>query len=246
MTPDEWYRRAFGRFYLEVYAHRDDGSARAEAAFAARALGIISGVRVLDLACGTGRHARPLAALGARVAGVDLSPHLLAEAARHGSGPTLARADMRALPFRAVFDAVCLFFTSFGYFDEPAQDERVLAEVARVLRPGGGLLLDLPNRVRVIGDLVPESEDLRKGFRVLQSRRMTGNGRRVEKRVRVFDDAGRPAAHWTESVRLYAPEEIEAMLRAGGFAVEARYGDLSGAAFGEAAARFVTVSRKAR
>jgi SAM-dependent methyltransferase len=246
MNPGDWYRRAFGRFYLEVYAHRDDASAGAEASFALRALGVGPGARVLDLACGAGRHARSLAAQGARVTGADLSPELLSEAARRGGGPMFARADMRALPFRAAFDAVCLFFTSFGYFEERGEDERVLAEAARVLRDGGGLLLDLPARSRVIADLVPESEEAREGFRVVQRRWMTGDGLRVEKEVRVLDGAGRPAAHWTESVRLYAPEEIEAMLRAAGLAVEARYGDLCGAALGGAAPRFVTVSRKAR
>jgi SAM-dependent methyltransferase len=201
---------------------------------------------VLDLACGAGRHARALAALGARVIGVDLSEDLVAEAFLRGGGPVLARADMRALPFSGVFEAVCLFFTSFGYFPESAEDAGVLAETARVLRSDGALLLDLPNRARVIADLVPESVDVRDGRRVTQSRRMTPDDRRIEKRVRVLDAGDRLAAEWTESVRLYAPEEIEAMLGTAGLLVEARCGDLRGSPFGAESPRFVTVSRKAR
>jgi SAM-dependent methyltransferase len=246
MTGGDWYRRAFGRSYLEVYAHRDEPAAREEADFAVRCLRLPPGARVLDVACGAGRHARALFALGARVVGVDLSGALLAEASLRGEGPGLARADMRALPFGEAFEAVCLFFTSFGYFPEPAEDAGVLAETARVLRPDGALLLDVPNRARVMADLVPESVDVRDGRRVIQRRRMTTDGRRVEKRVRLLDAGDRLAVEWTESVRLYAPEEIEAMLGTAGFLVEGRYGDLRGSPFGAEAPRFVTVSRTAR
>ena len=97
--PRAWYREAFGRHYLEVYAHRDDQSARREVAFAADALGLTPGDHVLDLACGAGRHSRALAAIGCRVAGMDLSPELLASAGAKAGGPEYVRGDMRSLPF---------------------------------------------------------------------------------------------------------------------------------------------------
>src|SRR5438067_8815440 len=99
-----------------------------EAAFVARTLGRRE--RVLDLCCGEGRHARRLPL---RVVGVDLNQRSL-----RTCGVPCARADMRRLPFRAAsFDGVVNLFSSFGYLESDAEDESVLREVARVLRPGG-------------------------------------------------------------------------------------------------------------
>ncbi len=103
---------------------------------------------------------------GVRVTGVDLSAALLAEArgVRPGlpGAPTYVRADMRALPFFGPqFDGVVSLFTSFGYFDAPADDARVFAEVARVLAPGGRFLLDFLHAPVVRATLVPASVEAR-------------------------------------------------------------------------------------
>ena len=76
--------------------------------------------------------------------GIDYSEELLALAKRRGTGPSLhyLRADMRRLPARWTgrFDGVVNLFTSFGFFDNPSDDARVVSEFARVLKPGGILL----------------------------------------------------------------------------------------------------------
>ena len=245
MTGEPWYEAAFRGDYLNVYAHRDDESARAEAAFAARALHLSPHSRVLDLACGAGRRARALAAAGHRVVGIDLSADLLAAAVAAGGGVRgFVRGDMRAIPLRGPFDAVTMFFTSFGYFDEAGND-RVLAEVSRVLSPGGRILLDVPNRDVVVAGLVPESEREGEGGSVIRERRhMTPDGRRVTKEVRIFRGE-KLAAEYTESVRLYAPAELAARLARAGLPEEARYGDLAGLPFGAESARLVLVGRRA-
>ncbi|HEX3213864.1 MAG TPA: class I SAM-dependent methyltransferase, partial [Actinomycetota bacterium] len=109
-------------------------------------LGLAPGARLLDLCCGPGRHAVPLAQLGYRVTGLDLSRPLLARAAAAAAGQRvgLVAADMRRLPFAdGSFDAVLNLFNAFGYLEDEAQDELVLAEVARVLAPGGRFLQEL-------------------------------------------------------------------------------------------------------
>jgi SAM-dependent methyltransferase len=99
------------------------------------------GSRILDVPCGQGRHAHLLAEGGYEVQGLDYSEFLLRLARERGTGRTLryAQGDMRRLPMQWTgrFDAVVNLFTSFGFFVDPADDARVVAEFARVLRPGG-------------------------------------------------------------------------------------------------------------
>jgi SAM-dependent methyltransferase len=104
-------------------------------------LALPSGARILDVPCGQGRHAHLLAEAGFRVDGLDYSRFLLDRAKERGTGPSLhyTRGDMRKLPARWTgrFDAVVNLFTSFGFFTDPVDDARVIAEIGRVLRPDG-------------------------------------------------------------------------------------------------------------
>ena len=141
----EWWTSYFDAHYLLEYEplftlERD----RRDVARLLDLLGLPAGARILDCPCGQGRHAHLLAEAGFDVDGVDYSRDLLEIAKRRGTGPTLRyrRADMRRLPERWTgrFDAVVNLFTSFGFFADPADDARVIAEFARVLAPGGTLI----------------------------------------------------------------------------------------------------------
>jgi SAM-dependent methyltransferase len=107
-------------------------------------LGLPVGARVLDVACGQGRHAHLFAEAGLDVDGVDYSEDLLSHARARGTGATLryTRADMRSLPAKwsGRFDAVVSLSTSFGFFRDPSDDVVAIGEFARVLRPGAALL----------------------------------------------------------------------------------------------------------
>jgi ubiquinone/menaquinone biosynthesis C-methylase UbiE len=99
---------------------------------------------VLDVPCGQGRHAHLLMEAGYDVDAIDYSEDLLKVARKRGRGPKLryTRGEMRRLPVRWArrFDAVLNLFTSFGFFAHPSDDARVVAEFARVLKPGGRLI----------------------------------------------------------------------------------------------------------
>ncbi len=121
-------------------------------------LGLPVGSRILDLACGWGRHALPLAEAGYRVCGLDHSEFLLRRA-RDLAGIASAdiafvRGDMRQLPLQQEFDAVLSLFSSLGYFLDDAEDLRVLTAVRAALQPGGLFLLDTMHRDRVVRDFV--------------------------------------------------------------------------------------------
>jgi ubiquinone/menaquinone biosynthesis C-methylase UbiE len=115
--------------------------------------------RVLDLACGSGDHARRLARRGLEVMGVDIAPSLVAhcrqKAAEEGlTAACFEQGDMRELAYQGEFDAVLLLSGSFGFFDE-AINRDVLARMARALRgaggePGGRILIDVFDPARMI------------------------------------------------------------------------------------------------
>jgi SAM-dependent methyltransferase len=229
---DPWYAHWFGEEYLALYPDRDDREAEHQAAFAADLLGpyALRGVAgFLDLACGTGRHAVVLAD-EARVTGLDLSIHLLAEAVQRFEGPPFVRGDMRALPFRnGVFGAVVNFFTSFGYFEEVSDDARVLTEIHRVLAPGGAFLSDFFNAERVIATLASREEKFIQGQRIVIRRSYDKTSRRVEKEIEMGIGAGRRV--FRECVRAYREDELRQLHAAAGFQVVAAYGDFDGMPF---------------
>ena len=140
-----WWAQYFDEHYLREYEplfalERD----RREVARVIDVLGLPTGSRILDVPCGQGRHAHLLAEAGYWVRGLDYSRTLLARARARGEGASLRyiRGDMRRLPARwmSQFDAVVNLFTSFGFFDDPADDLRVIEEFARVLRPDATLV----------------------------------------------------------------------------------------------------------
>ena len=144
-APAQWWASYFDAHYLLEYEPLfSPARDRSEVARLIEILGLPVGARVLDVPCGQGRHALLLAEAGYRVDGLDYSADLLARARALGTNSTLryTRGDMRRLPARwsSRFDAVVNLFTSFGFFLDPRDDERVMAEFARVLTPGGVLV----------------------------------------------------------------------------------------------------------
>jgi SAM-dependent methyltransferase len=143
--PTDWWETYFDAHYLleyePIFSFARD---REEVARLMELLALPSGSRILDVPCGQGRHAHLFAEGGYRVDGLDYSKHLIDLAKARGTGPTLKYrvGDMRKLPgaWDGRFDAVLNLFTSFGFFDDPADDARTIREFARVLAPGGTLI----------------------------------------------------------------------------------------------------------
>ena len=199
---------------------------------------------VLDLACGTGRHAFELARRGYHVTAADLSPTLLAAAARKTQrfGPQLrlVRCDMRRLPFRTGFHAVLQLFTAFGYFNDDRENEHVIAEVARVLRPDGWHMLDFLNAAALSATLTPHSETVTPDARIVQERRINGN--RVEKRIRISQHG--VEREYVESVRLYTLDDFRTMFARHAMSLEDVRGDYEGAAYAGNSPRCILFARR--
>ncbi len=228
----EWFEDWFDADYAALYAHRDRREAsRAVDTLLAAAPGFACGP-VLDLGCGSGRHLAELRKVNPLAFGLDLSRHLLGMAPAELRG-WLLRGDMRRLPLRpGTLAGACLWFTPFGYFSDP-ENEALLRNLQRLLRPEGGLLLDLMNPSRLRSSLVEEDTLERGGLRV-RSRRSLEAGRVVKRMTLERADSGE-AREAVESVRLYEPAEIRGLTRACGLAPVRELGDYDGSAFQEAA-----------
>jgi SAM-dependent methyltransferase len=236
----DWFAEWFGEDYLQLYPHRDDEDARQALALIEQVIPL-SGRRVLDLACGPGRHSAQLFEKGARVTGLDLSAALLTRARERLPPPVhLVRGDMRRLPFAdRVFELVVNLFTSFGYFAEEAQDLAVLGEAARTLVPGGSLVLDYFNARLVSENLVPLEEKTLGGRQVKISRRISDTGRFVVKEI---EPAG--GRRFVERVRLLLPEDLERLLERAGLVVRHRFGAYDARPLGPNAPRAIFVAER--
>ena len=242
-APAEWFRDWFGEAYLELYPHRDEEEAARAVALYGERTGLPAGSRVLDLACGAGRHLQRLRAAGLRATGIDLSaPLLRAARTRPGLAGTLVRADMRALPFAdASFDGLVNFFTSFGYFLTPEEDVAVLGEIRRVLRADAPFLMDYLNAAWVIDRLDPESVGEINGTPVRQTRWVEGD--QVFKRIEIAGRGGQPPEVYHERVRLYPPETLWQLLRENGLDPIHTFGSYDGAPFGPESPRLLMIGR---
>jgi len=148
-TVRPWWESFFGPDYLKQYEHTLARTA-AEVDGLEKILHLRKGCRILDLACGAGRHSIELAKRGYRVTGYDLSEDLLhrarADAKRAKAKVAFVRGDMRDLRYRGAFDAVINMFSSFGYFEGIKEDRQVVAGIARALKPRGKFLMERFNR----------------------------------------------------------------------------------------------------
>lgn len=237
----EWFEQWFGEEYHVLYPHRDEEEARRAVALVQRAAPWADGDRVLDLACGAGRHAAELERLGAQVVGFDLSPSMLRRARAGVRGP-LVRGDMRALPFRSGSFALAVnLFTSFGYFRDDKEHRLVLRQVARSLRPGGRFVLDYLNADHVRRTLRRGTEEVDGASpEVRVRRRFSEEGKYVVKEIAL----GAENRSFQERVRLFSAAELRALLEQEGLRVDAGFGDYDGGALDARATRTILVATR--
>ena len=250
MSETAWYRTFFDAFYLRQYAPAlTDELSERQVDWLIDLLGLEPGARVLDLACGHGRHAIRLAGRGMRVTGLDLSEIFLERARDDARAADVdvrwVRADMREIPFEAEFDAVVNVFTAFGYLEDDAQDQRAIDGVGRALAPGGAFLLETIHRDNLIARHQARmferyEED---GVFVLHDHTLDLVNGRIEDRVQAIE-RGELFPERRTSIRLYTVPEYRRMLEAAGLVLERACGGLEGAPLTLESRRLVVVGRK--
>lgn len=242
-----WWRDFFDEDYPVLYAPAlDPGRTEHEVAGAAAILRLKEGMRLLDLCCGTGRHAIALQRRGLRVTGVDSSRKLLAlaqeKAERVGTFPAFVQGDARELPLRSsAFDAAICLFNSLGY----GTDAEALATLREARRCAPALLLETAHRDEHVRNSAPGPTyewTERDGVRLLVERwidAVPGLSRAVFRIQR----EGQPEVVKEFRHRLYSATELVAMLRKAGYERIECYGGYGREPFGIDAPVFLAHAR---
>ena len=239
-----WYDEFFEGDWLDLLALRPPAEQTAqEVDFVVEQLRLEAGARVLDVACGHGRHSLELARRGLMVTGVDLSPRSLTlareTAAAEGLDVEFRRLDMRELDYDHEFDGALNLFTAFGYFEEEAENQRVLDGVARALRPGGAFLVDVVNPVALFARYRDFWwEELGDGVVFLQQHEYDVlSGRNLAVWTFVRPDGRRSEIR--HSLRMYTPVELRLLLERAGLTVDGGWGGFDGEELGRESRRLI-------
>lgn len=230
-TKKEWFDDWFeSPWYLKLYSHRtDEEAAKAIELFRTKVM-LPEGSKVLDLCCGTGRHARSLAECGYEVTGIDYSHYFIDKATSENTLANLRffHCDMRDVYPGAPYDAVVNFFTSFGYFEEDKENLLVLQQVYSALRPGGWMLFDYLNEAKVRSHLVPYSEKKLYGATITEERRI--EGKYVIKKIHIAQEH-QATIMFEERVKLYNLHDFQQLFLAAGLVIREYYGSYSAEQF---------------
>ncbi len=216
-----WWEELFNDDFIRTMAKITDAQIAKEADFIEDSLAIQKGAMVLDLACGTGRHACEMSRRGYQVVGFDLSLAMLARAADEAQDRNqkinFLQGDMREMTFDGTFDGVYCWNTSFGFFEEE-KNAQVIARVYKALKKGGQFLLDVVNR-----DYVANAQPSLAWYEgeaciCMDEMQLDSITSRMRvKRTMMMDDGRTKEIEY--SIRLYALHELGKLLHDHGFRV---------------------------
>lgn len=205
-----------------------------------------SGGSVLDLCCGVGRHSLELARRGYDVTGVDITAKYLERAKVAASDEDLAaefvQDDARAFIREGAFDVVLNMYTSFGYFDQPDDDEKVIANVYASLKKGGKFAIDLVGKECLVTAFHAKDWHEEDGAILLSERRIEDNWSKIVTKWILVKDSTRCEKEF--ALRLYSAYELTELLKKCGFKKIKTYSDLDGSKYNQHAKRLIAVAEK--
>lgn len=258
----KWWKNTFDQKYLDTYIDTEfiaPKQTEVQINFLVEKLNLKKGVRILDLACGYGRHSIPLAELGFQVTCLDYSSFLLEKARSETKKKKLhiafIQGDMREIRFENEFDAVISMFTSFGYFETKEEEKELLQKIYQSLKIDGVLLLDLNNslrtvqRIKRLGNLNQDNNSYS-----LTSTNILSNSLEVNTKQTLSQDESKWTIErtWINTVgekqsyeiviNLFSRKELEQILTDVGFGSTQAYGDFEGTEFKIDSPRLILVA----
>jgi SAM-dependent methyltransferase len=216
-----WWEEVFGDDFLRAIVEPTDSQVAREVDFIEGSFNLEKPAAILDLACGAGRHAVELTRRGYTTVGYDLSVTQLARASESaqttGTKVAFLHGDMREMGFEQMFDAVLCWNASFGYFEEE-KNLSVLKNIHRALKPGGCLLLDIPNRDFIVSQQPAQNWFEGDGCVCMDDMHVDFiTSRLCVKRTIMLDDGRNKECLY--SIRLFGLHELGRMLHEIGFRV---------------------------
>jgi len=248
-TNNEWFEKWFDtKEYHILYGDRDDNEAGELVEKLHRKYGP-NLTNILDAGCGAGRHVLAWSKFGYTVKGFDLSPESI-EVAKIKSQKLNLSAEFKILDMRSLlaekewsgaFDMVTNLFTSFGYFENVEDHEKVVQGFAHALCPGGLLVMDYLNFNYSKTNMVAE-ETVEKGDHVFMIKRRLFDGF-FQKSISYNDETGGRQTH-IEQVRAWTSTELIELLLNFGFRVDKVFGDYELGEHTKNSPRCILVARK--
>ena len=220
----EWFEDWFNSpYYHLLYSHRDEEEANQFMQNLLKHLAPAENSRILDLACGKGRHAQFIATKGYDVIGIDLSDNSIKEALlKRNENLQFFEHDMR-FPFRInYFDYVFNLFTSFGYFNNQRDEINTIKSVALDLKPNGMVVIDFFNASKVMQMTAKCSEQ-----KVINNIEFEWKKSIVDKSVikEIDVNDGGEQHHYKEQVRLLNLADFEFYFAKAGLKLVSTFGD---------------------
>lgn len=243
MSSKEWFADWFDTsYYHTLYKSRNEDEATEFIANLLSFLQLEKKSKVLDLACGKGRHAVTLNEHGYKVLGVDLSPNSICKAnEKQNESLSFAVHDMRQVIEGQKFSAIFNLFTSFGYFDTLYDNECVIRSMNEMLEKDGYLIIDFMNAQKVIDNLVENEVKVVDGIVFYLTRNYDGN--HIFKNIRF--NAEDKEFHYTERVQALKEKDFVQLLTENKFEIIRTFGDFSLNVFNEKSSdRLIIIAKK--
>ena len=222
-NTQNWFASWFDtKYYHILYKERNYREAQVFMDNLTHYLNLPEKAKVLDLACGKGRHSIYLKQLGFDVLGVDLSENSIAEATKNTSEHLHFKVhDMRE-PMVEKFDAIFNLFTSFGYFENEADNQKTLSAIKESLSEYGFAVIDFMNVQHVIENLIANEvkvvDDIE--FKI---KRFLSDDNFIIKEID-FEDNG-TAYHFVEKVKAFTLDDFQVMMEKAGIFLLDTFGD---------------------
>lgn len=228
----EWFEEWFNtEEYLSVYRHRNEDDAKNLFKLILDNIELKTGSKILDFACGAGRHSILFAKAGFDVTAVDISDNLLSVGRRNsedlGLKINFIKSDLRTFSDQEKYNLVINLFTSFGYFETDEENAMVLKIAYQHLFENGYFILDFFNVFYLRNNIIPISYD-KIDDGIIKQTRVFEKGRIIKK---IMIAKRGLEKHYMESVRGYAKEELVSMLLESGFRIYNTFGDYDGKSF---------------
>lgn len=230
---NDWTKRYYDEAYLRRWPlGQPDETVLRSARFLLQELRIGEGDTLLDVGCGRGRYSLAFTKNGIRVTGLDASDVLLSEARRLAHETALSVewtvGDMRRIPFQNDFDGATLV-DAFGFFEDDSENQEVIGQISKALKPDARLVLVVVNGQRIINSFRTVDREKRRSLNIEINRELLAPRRAMREVLRFRD--GESVMTYERYQRLYSVEELSELAGNSDLVVRNIYGDLAGSHF---------------